>query len=54
MSTLLIGYEAVIIVYSIPGETPGVFDHTVVNDRLDEAYQHLKDVVLKVCGVNLW
>lgn len=28
--------------------TPGAFDHTVVNDTVEEAYQQLKSVVLKV------
>ena len=35
-------------VFLIPAATPGAFDHIIVNDDVEEAYQKLKEVVMQV------
>ena len=38
----------IIIMTIYVGEQPGVFDHIVVNDTLDEAYKDLHDFLQQV------
>lgn len=34
--------------YLIRGKTPGIFDVIIINDNLEDAYDHLKNALLEV------
>ena len=36
-------------VFVFSGKTPGVFDHIIINDDVEIAYNELRNVVIKVC-----
>ena len=44
----------VVIGYDVIGNTPGVFDHMITNDTLDDAYEQLKKIFINVSDQQLF
>ncbi len=45
---ICLAYHNVFILSTITGSQPGNFDHTIVNDDLEIAYEKLKGILIQV------